>query len=248
MNQTVEQAAQYLVNARTNGAGPRMAEADRPSDVDTALAIQARIGELLGESIGGWKCSLPSGDRTIVAPIWRSFIYSGPKCPALSGSIEPEIAFVLAKDLPPRGQPYTEEEVHAAIGETRLVLELIGSRYEKPKDASFLEKLADSASNQGLYVGPVVTGDPSPGMSHFPISIESRGKNIFEVEGKHGDGHPLKPLVWLANFLPARGQHLRAGEVVTTGSYAGVIEVPMNDPLRVVFGDFGSLDVQLTTY
>ena len=89
MNQTAEQAAQYLVNARTNGAGPRMAEADRPADLDTALAIQARIGELLGESIGGWKCSMPSGDRTVVAPIWRSYIYRGPKCPALSGSIEP---------------------------------------------------------------------------------------------------------------------------------------------------------------
>src|SRR5262245_45749723 len=168
----------------------------------------------------------------MVAPVWRSCIHRGPKCPALSGSIEPEIAFVIGKDLPPRRQPYSEAEVRSAIGETRLVLELIGSRYQQPKDASFLEKLADSASNQGLYLGPAVPGGPTPGMSHFPISIESRGKNIFELEGKHPDGHPLTPLVWLANFLPARGQHLRAGEVVTTGSYAGVIEVPMGDPLR----------------
>src|SRR5262245_59025041 len=189
MNQTVEQAAQYLVNARRNGAGARLAEADRPVDVDTALAIQARIGELLGESIGGWKCSVPAGDRTVVAPIWRSFIYNGAKCPALSGSIEPEIAFVLAQDLPPRAQPYSQAEVRTAIGETRLVLELIGSRFQQPKDASFLEKLADSASNQGLYLGPVVAGGPPPGLAHFPISIVARGKNIFEVEGKHPDGH-----------------------------------------------------------
>src|SRR5262245_46171167 len=118
MNQTVEQAAQYLVNARRKGPGPRLAEVERPVDLDTALAIQARIGELLGESIGGWKCSAASGDRTMVAPIWRSYIHKGPKCPALSGSIEPEIAFVIGKDLPPRAQPYSEAEVRSAIGET----------------------------------------------------------------------------------------------------------------------------------
>jgi len=247
MNQALEQAAQYLVTARRNGAAPRLAEENRPLDLDSALAIQSRVGELLGESIGGWKCSAPSGDRIVVAPIWRSFIHSGPKCPALSGSIEPEIAFVMAQDLPPRDRPYSEEEVRAAIGETRLVLELIGSRFQQPKEASFLEKLADSASNQGLYLGPVVEGGPTHGMSQFPIVIESRGKNIFEVEGKHPDEHPFVPLLWLANFLPSKGRHLRTGEVVTTGSYAGVIEVPTGDQLRVVFGNFGAIDVLLAT-
>lgn len=242
-----EQAAQYLVSARRNGPAPRFPEELRPVDLDSALAIQARIGELLGETVGGWKCSVPAGERTVVAPLWKSTIHSGPKCPALSGSIEPEIAFVLAQDLPSRAEPYSEAEVRAAIGETRLVLELIASRFQQPKETTMLERLADSFANQALYLGPVVAGGPTPEMSHFPISIESRGKNVFEVEGKHPDGHPLAPLVWLANFLSSRNQGLRAGEVVTTGSYAGVIEVPVNDPLRVVFNGFGSIDVLLVT-
>jgi 2-keto-4-pentenoate hydratase len=247
MIEAQEQAAQYLVNARRSGQpGPLMPQTMRPTDFDGALAIQTRVGELLEESIGGWKCSAPSPGKLMIAPIWKSYIHSGPRCPALSGSIEPEIAFVMARDLPSREIPYTQAEVTAAIGETRLVLELIGSRYAEPKDAGFLEKLADSLANQGLYLGPVVPGGATPEMAHFPISIESRGKTIFEVEGKHPDGHPYVPLVWLANFLSSRGQGLKAGEVVTTGSYAGVIEVPVGDALRVVFGDFGAIDVQLT--
>jgi 2-keto-4-pentenoate hydratase len=249
MNQAQEQASQYLVNARRTGtAVARMPEAMRPADIDTALAIQSRVGELLGATIGGWKCSAPNGDRIVVAPIWSSDIHTGFRCPALSGSIEPEIAFVLGRDLPPRTEPYTEDDVKAAIGEARMVLELIGSRFAQPKEAGFLEKLADSASNQGLFLGPAIPGGITPEMGHFPISVESRGKTIFEVEGKHPDGHPLIPLFWLANFLSRSAQGLKAGQVVTTGSYCGVIEVPLGDPLRIVFGAIGAMDVQLATY
>jgi hypothetical protein len=36
------------------------AEACRPAGIDDALTIQRRVAELLGEPIGGWKCSLPN--------------------------------------------------------------------------------------------------------------------------------------------------------------------------------------------
>jgi hypothetical protein len=34
--------------------------------------------------------------------------------------------------------------------------------------------------------------------------------------------------------------------IVTTGSYCGVIDVPLNVPLMIVYGDLGSLAVTLT--
>jgi len=51
--------------------------------------------------------------------------------------------------------------------------------------------------------------------------------------------------VWLANFLASRGEGLRAGQIVTTGSYAGAIEVPLDVPLVVTFGDLGALATTL---
>ena len=65
-------------------------------------------------------------------------------------------------------------------------------------------------------------------------------------DGRHPDGHPLVPLVWLANFLPTQGTYLRAGQIVTTGSYAGALDVPLDTPLTVAFGDLGTLNVELT--
>ena len=250
MMDAVERAAQYLVEARrARRSGARLPEDCRPRDVQSALAVQSRVGELLGGSIGGWKCSAPSGERVMAAPIYASDLHTGSRCPVLStghtASIEPEIAFVLARDLPPRAQPYTESEVRAAIGEARLVLELIGSRYAEPKEAEFLEKLADSLSNQGLYLGPVIPGGVTPEMGSFPVSMEASGGAFFAVQGKHPDGHPLVAMHWLVNFLSGRGQGLSARAVITTGSYAGVVEAPVGEPLRIVFGDIGVIEVEL---
>jgi len=191
--QRVDDAARHLLAARRAGvAGPLLPDACRPGDIDTALAIQRRVVELSGEPVGGWKCALPPPGRVVVAPIFASTIRaSGGPFRVVAGTptvrIEPEIAFVLDHDLPPRGQPYSEDEVRGAIREVRLALEVLGCRY------------AD----------------------------------------------PFKPLPWLVNFLAARGESVRAGQVVTTGSYAGAIDVPLGQPLTVRFGELGSLTVEL---
>jgi 2-keto-4-pentenoate hydratase len=135
-------AARHLVAARASRrAGERLPEACRPADVADALAIQERVRELLGAVIGGWKCSLPSAAREIAAaPIFASTITSTSPCTMLpiegKARIEPEIAFVIGRHLPPRAAPYSEVEVRAGIRETRAVLELIGSRYADPAAVS----------------------------------------------------------------------------------------------------------------
>ena len=96
----------------------------------------------------------------IMAPIYAPTITSASPCSVLSeganARVEPEIAFVLGRDLKRRAQPYSDADVRSAIRETRLVLELIGCRYADPTTVSFLEMLADGLNNQGLFVGPEV--------------------------------------------------------------------------------------------
>jgi 2-keto-4-pentenoate hydratase len=79
----------------------------------------------------------------------------------------------------------------------------------------------------------------------FPGHDQRWGARLSTHDGRHGDGHPLRPLVWLANFLAARGEGLRAGQVVTTGSYAGAIEVPLDELLTVTFGGLGAVTTKL---
>ena len=243
-------AARHLVAARVSRhAGERLPEACRPADVADALAIQERVRELLGEATGGWKCSVPSAAREIAAaPIFASTITSDSPCTMLpiagEARIEPEIAFVIGRDLPSRATPYSEAEVRAGIRETRAVLELIGPRYADPAAVSYPEFLADSIANQGLFVGPVVVDGLALPLAAFRITIDTPNRQLLVRDGKHPDGHPLRPLVWLANHLASRGAGLTAGQVVTTGSYCGMVDVPLDTALVVAFGDFGSLSVQ----
>ncbi|AJY11396.1 fumarylacetoacetate hydrolase family protein [Burkholderia dolosa] len=246
----VDGAAQHLVAARHAGVpGPLLPDAFRPEDVDTALAIQHRVADLLGEAVGGWKCASPPPDRVIVAPIFASTIREAGDAYRVAGDtpiarIEPEIAFVLDRDLPARAQPYDENDVRDAIREVRLVLEVLGCRYAEPARASKFELLADGQFNQGLCVGPVVPDGVRAPLAGFALSFD--GALNRTIDGLHPDGDPLKPLVWLVNFLASRGDAARAGQIVTTGSYAGVIDVPLGDVLTVRFGDLGSLSVTLT--
>jgi 2-keto-4-pentenoate hydratase len=135
--------------------------------------------------------------------------------------------------------------VHAAIADTRLVLELVASRYADPSACAYPEALADHVSNFGLFVGPSVRGGLDATLTHLTIEMIGPGGSLLKIDGAHPDGHPLRPLVWLAGFLAARGMPLLAGQVVTTGSYAGLVEAPVGVPLSLRFGDLGSLTVEL---
>lgn len=253
MNRTeLDAAARLLFAARQSRTpGPRLPVELRPTTLDDALAIQAQVGDLVGAPIAGYKCSAPTDARPVsYAPIYASAIRDASPYPVpgarTQARIEPEIAFVMEHDLPPRATAYREAEVRAAIKEARLVLEIIGSRYADPTPVTFPELLADHVANLGLFVGPVLPDPWSKPLEAFPIVVHAGTTALLTRDGRHPDGHPLRPLTWLANHLASRGETLKAGLVVTTGSYCGMLDVPVDTPLRFAYGDFGTLAVSLT--
>lgn len=248
----VQSAAAILADRQqSHVAGPRLPESCRPSDLAAALAVQEETARLLAgrqaTGIGGWKCGTPGPDKLVVAPILDDCIWRAPSCPArpLDGKlrIEPELAFILARDLPAREEAYAPEEVDDAIGEVRLALELIASRYAQPAEVPFAEHLADRLLNQGLYLGPPVDAGLARGAGSFDIRVAAGGDEQ-SFDGRHPDGNPLLPLYWLAQFLRERGRGLRAGEAVITGSYVPSFEVPAGQDVSVRFGTLGVLKVR----
>jgi 2-keto-4-pentenoate hydratase len=248
-------AAKILVARRLTGEpGPRLPESCRPADIEAALAIQAAVTDLWCESqddsVGAWKCLQPPPDKLVVGPIYTSTINSIPPVAIWPkgdrARIEPELAFFFGKDLPPRAEPYTPADVDAAIARTHLALELINSRYEDPASAEFPEMLADGLVNQGLFIGPEVSAEKSKQASEIQIHIEYANGETSEHAGRHPNTHPRAPLYWLAEFLRSRGQGIVAGQAVITGSYAGVIDVPLNTNIKVYYTDLGMLEVSFT--
>jgi 2-keto-4-pentenoate hydratase len=57
--------------------------------------------------------------------------------------------------------------------------------------------------------------------------------------------HPLDAIAWLARALVARGLELDAGDLITTGTCLGLLQVLPGQTFEADFGELGRVDVTL---
>jgi len=62
---------------------------------------------------------------------------------------------------------------------------------------------------------------------------------IAQGVGANVLGDPLAPCVWLANWLSRRGEGLKAGDLVSSGSFLGAPAVPTATDVVAEFGKYG---------
>ena len=250
MNQAdIRSAAITLAARRLSGSrGPLLAGVHAPQTLSEALAVQQQVSEVLNDGVGGWKCGLPTHEHVVLAPIYTSMLSHASPCPAWARdgmiSVEPELAFVFDEGLPARRTGYAEADIRSAITRAHLALELIDSRYDLAQPVPYLQSLADGLVNQGLLLGPDVSPDAAFVCNAMQISLSVKGgKTVFA--GAHPAGSPLMPLYWLVNYLGERGQATLPGQAIITGSFAGVIQVPVDTELEWQFGDLGDWRCEL---
>ena len=238
----VEAAASFLIERRSgNIQGDRLPVELRPLTMEDALAIQKQVMQEIGDQVGGWKCVLPAGENLNIAPIFSATIYKTSPCPIRLDQgvcrIEPELAFRFGQDLPVRDSDYSEAEIMAALAGAHLVLELIENRYKGSEEISYLEHLSDNLYNQGLYLGPEISLDAAIKSKQLDFVL-TQGE-LTSFQGQHPNQGPILPVLWMVNFLRQSGIGIRAGQVVTTGSFAGVLDLKPNIPFTL---DYSGLD------
>ena len=238
------QAATELIARRTAARqGPRLPELCRPADLEDGWQVQQEVTRRLGQPIGGWKASLPSPGKLGAAPIYQPSISRAAVSAVTSKdavNLEPELAFVLAHDLPARAHAYTEAEVDAAVGSVHAALEICASRYSSHAGLPFPELLADGLVNSGLWLGPALTAPAAPA---FELTWQIEDEPPVSAQARHPDDHPRAPLYWLANFLRERGMGLQTGQAVITGSYAGVLALPLRRRLKFDYAGLARFEV-----
>lgn len=250
-----ELAANILVQRRIDGTqGDRLPVELRPKTIEQALQIQTAVAnewcEKMDDSVGGWKCLQPVNANIVVSPIFTRTMESvapvnlWPDNQQLA-PIEPEIGFIIGKDLPPRTQPYTAADVDAAIERTHMCLELMRCRYADKSQCEFPEMLADSLLNQGMFVGPQIDSQKAKEAAEMQIHVSANAEQKT-YQGKHPNLSPRAGLYWLAEFLRQRGLGLTAGQVVITGSFAGIIQVPLNEDVKIIYDGLGEMNVKFT--
>lgn len=251
-----QQAARLLVTLRSGGARPAaLPAALAPRSESEAYQVQAALAQQLDARIGGWKASFSAAARGQAAPLYTSLIADSPARLAAPGGdgvgIEPEIAFTLGRDFEAQsdGRPYTLEQLDAAIASVHPVIEIVCSRFAQLGAAPPLDRLADNLSNAGLVRGVACSGWRNLALHALPLRLEllhaDGSRSLHEGQGGHASGDPRLPLLWLINDAIARGAPLRRGELVTTGTCAGLHPVARGTRVQVSFGELGSAELVL---
>jgi len=156
---------------------------------------------------------------------------------------EPEFAFRMATDLPPRPAPYTVREVLDAVDTLHPAIEIPDSRFADFVRAGAAQIIADNACAHLFVLGaPTAANWRARDLVEERPVITLRGQRYIG-HGKNVLGDPRIALAWLANELRALGLTLRAGEVVTTGTCHPPLPIQSGDLFEADFGALGKVSV-----
>ena len=156
----------------------------------------------------------------------------------ISPKVEPEIAFVLKKDL--KGPGVNVAEAIAAVDFVLPSLELIDSRIKDWK-IGIIDTIADNASGAGVILGSKATRLDGVDLRLVGCTLIKNGQIIATGAGGAVLGSPINSLVWLANTLGRLGSALDAGQVVLPGSVTAAYPVAAGDTVTANFGPLGSV-------
>jgi 2-oxo-3-hexenedioate decarboxylase/2-keto-4-pentenoate hydratase len=212
---------------------PRLEDGVRPIDEAQAYAAQSELHRLLAPDLGavvGHKigCTTPVMQAFLNIPnpcaggVFARTVHSSPArlrhADYLHVGVECEMVVRLGHDLPPSGAPYTRASVSDAVAALMAGMEIVDDRYVDYKSMDTPTLIADDFFDAGCVLGTEVTN-----WRALDLTAVTGVTLIDDVEvgrGRGADvmGHPFEALAWLANSLAGRGQKLRAGEFVFTGS------------------------------
>lgn len=250
-----EQIARSLLDAHESHQPIDPPSASSALSVDDAYAIQLlQVDHWVqgGATVRGHKVGLTSHamqkllgvDQPDYGHLLDSMLVaSGERLAAsrfLQAKVEPEIAFVLGRDL--LGPGVTTVDALRAVDFAVASLELVDSRVKDWK-ITLADTIADNASS-----GAVVLA--SRPVTPAAVDLRLVGCNLFR-NGRLADsgaggavlGDPVRALAWLANTLGARGVALHAGDVVMPGSCTSAVTAAPGDTFRADFAGLGSVTV-----
>ncbi len=230
----------------------------RPADRAQGYAVQARLAELSGQPVVGWKIAATSaaGQQHIGVdgPLAGRLLADRMRPPGATialGSngmrvIEAEFAFRMARDLPPRDAPYTQAEVLAGVGSLHPTIEIPDSRYDDFVHAGAPQLIADFACASWLVVGEAMPESwRGLDLAAHRVTVRRDGLEIAQGQGANVLGDPRIGLTWIANELSRHGPGLKAGDLVTTGTCVAPVTVAPGDRIATDYGVLGGLSVVL---
>ncbi len=219
-----------------------------PADLRHAIDAQNFLAADEGIASNAVKVTVSPEGQAVAAPL-HPYVEadSGATIPWFKGlKFEAEIAVRLGRDLPV-GRTYSRAEIVDAVASVHLGAELLVSAIVESGAQSFLLFLADRLGNSGYVLGPALDPSVLDTASGTPLRVTFDGQSIYNAPAQHPKGDVLTWLLAYANDAQRPEGSLTAGELVTTGTLCGAIELPAPGKVDILFGGNHRLDFSVVT-
>ena len=224
-------AETLLAQHRTGVPFKPFAAEDGPVEITDAYDIQDRYVALLRAEHGvtiGYKVGLTSLpmqafcgiSHPIAGVVLAHRLHRSGATVRLSEfgrlGLEFEIAVRIKSDVGANEAAHTAQTIAPHIDGVCAAIELVDDRSADYAKLDVRALVADNSWNAGIVLSDFATAWPDLAAARGTATRE--GAPIGEGFGRDILGHPFNSVAWLARQLASRGEGLKAGQVVLTGS------------------------------
>jgi 2-keto-4-pentenoate hydratase len=224
-------AERLLAEHKTGRPFKPLGPQDGPAAISDAYDIQDRFVTLLRSEHGdatGYKVGLTSEamqtfcgiDHPIAGVVLAKRVHQTGTDVRLADfgrlGLEFEIAVRIKSDIAAGETPHTAATIQPYIDGVCAAIELVDDRSADYANLDVKSLVADNSWNAGIILPNFLAAWPELGAVRGKATKD--GAAIGEGYGRDILGHPFNSVAWLADQLASRGEGLKAGQIVMTGS------------------------------
>lgn len=185
--------------------------------------------EAMGWKLAGWKVAFAVPAQyeplKLSGPAFAGLYESGIKQSGatfekgwpLKSGIECEMVVRIGRDAP-AGTDYTADSIRAHVGNLYCGMEVVENRYGDVAKLGGPGRIADDVLQAACIIGTEIKDWQKLDFATVQGRSEHEGKELAAGPGANVMGGAMISLAWLANRLIANGKHLKAGDVILSGS------------------------------
>jgi 2-keto-4-pentenoate hydratase len=255
----INRAAELLLWSRTHQTRLQGLPPDlTPRDLNEGYEIQATLMSLRRVALAGFKLGLTNEKAQCAADTFGPIVgrlasidvHRSPAKIALPEKhlriVEAEIVFELGSDLPAGHAPYSEQRVKASLSRLFAGIEVCNTRFDENVEPSLPCLVADNSNADVVIVGDALPEQDLASLADLSVTLQRRGHPDIKGSTRNVLGNPLRALTWLANWLARRGEGLKRGQLVSSGSCTGMTELSAEDSVVATFGSQARASVELS--